>query len=224
METQKASLSLGLWSLLLLGLVMPPASGQTLSYREAVLRAVDNYNQQSSEANLYRLLDLDQPPTEDEDPDTPKPVSFTVKETVCAKTTRRPPEQCDFKKNGLEKQCMGIVILDQAGGSSDISCTAVSGSSGLQGPTGWSVDHPRGPGPLPNRAEKAPPPWAPPSTPAPSPGPAAIPPSLPRTVVLRVVLPWVLARNADFQAPLRAARAEAGVGQGFALSQALGWF
>ncbi|XP_006165951.1 cathelin [Tupaia chinensis] len=125
METQKASLSLGLWSLLLLGLVMPPASGQTLSYREAVLRAVDNYNQQSSEANLYRLLDLDQPPTEDEDPDTPKPVSFTVKETVCAKTTRRPPEQCDFKKNGLEKQCMGIVILDQAGGSSDISCTAI---------------------------------------------------------------------------------------------------
>lgn len=64
METQRASLCLGRWSLwlLLLGLVVPSASAQALSYREAVLRAVDRLNEQSSEANLYRLLELDQPP------------------------------------------------------------------------------------------------------------------------------------------------------------------
>ena len=64
METQRASLSLGrcsLW-LLLLGLVLPSASAQALSYREAVLRAVDQLNELSSEANLYRLLELDPPP------------------------------------------------------------------------------------------------------------------------------------------------------------------
>ena len=64
METQRASLSLGRWSLwlLLLGLVLPSASAQALSYREAVLRAVDRINERSSEANLYRLLELDPPP------------------------------------------------------------------------------------------------------------------------------------------------------------------
>ena len=64
METQRASLSLGrhlLW-LLLLGLVLPSASAQALSYGEAVLHAVDRINEQSSEANLYRLLELDPPP------------------------------------------------------------------------------------------------------------------------------------------------------------------
>ncbi|TEA30863.1 hypothetical protein DBR06_SOUSAS110110001, partial [Sousa chinensis] len=64
METQRASLALGQWSLwlLLLGLVVPSASAQTLSYREAVLHAVDRLNERSSEANLYRLLELDPPP------------------------------------------------------------------------------------------------------------------------------------------------------------------
>ena len=38
---------------------------------------------------------------QDEDPDTPKPVSFTVKETVCPRTSQQPPEQCDFKENGV---------------------------------------------------------------------------------------------------------------------------
>uniref|UniRef100_A0A8C0CZC4 Uncharacterized protein n=1 Tax=Balaenoptera musculus TaxID=9771 RepID=A0A8C0CZC4_BALMU len=114
METQRASLALGRWPLwLLLGLVVPSASAQALSYREAVLRAVDRLNEQSSEANLYRLLELDPPPKADEDPDTPKPVSFTVKETVCPRTSQQPPEQCDFKENGLVKQCVGTVTLDQ---------------------------------------------------------------------------------------------------------------
>ncbi|XP_029069918.1 protegrin-2-like, partial [Monodon monoceros] len=100
METQRASLALGQWSLwlLLLGLVVPSASAQALSYREAVLHAVDRLNERSSEANLYRLLELDLPSKTDEDPDTPKPVSFIVKETVCLRTTQQPPEQCDFKE------------------------------------------------------------------------------------------------------------------------------
>uniref|UniRef100_A0A8D1V3Y6 Uncharacterized protein n=1 Tax=Sus scrofa TaxID=9823 RepID=A0A8D1V3Y6_PIG len=124
METQRASLCLGRWSLwlLLLALVVPSASAQALSYREAVLRAVDRLNEQSSEANLYRLLELDQPPKADEDPGTPKPVSFTVKETVCPRPTRQPPELCDFKENGRVKQCVGTVTLKEIRGNFDITC------------------------------------------------------------------------------------------------------
>ena len=63
METQGASLSLGRWSLwlLLLGLVVPLASAQALSYREAMLCAVDQLSERSSEANLYRLLEPSPP-------------------------------------------------------------------------------------------------------------------------------------------------------------------
>nr|AJQ30353.1 ars1-sp_Cathelicidin-1_FLAG_KDEL [synthetic construct] len=95
---------------------------QALSYREAVLRAVDQLNEQSSEPNIYRLLELDQPPQDDEDPDSPKRVSFRVKETVCSRTTQQPPEQCDFKENGLLKRCEGTVTLDQVRGNFDITC------------------------------------------------------------------------------------------------------
>uniref|UniRef100_A0A8C9E1R8 Uncharacterized protein n=1 Tax=Phocoena sinus TaxID=42100 RepID=A0A8C9E1R8_PHOSS len=134
METQRASLALGrrsLW-LLLLGLVVPLASAQALSYREAVLHAVDRLNERSSEANLYRLLELDLPP-KDQDLDTPKPVSFTVKETVCPRTTQQPPEQCDFKENGLVKQCVGTVTLDQSKDQFGINCNEVSAPSASRG-------------------------------------------------------------------------------------------
>eukprot|EP00070_Physeter_catodon_P011028 XP_007124889.1 cathelicidin-1-like [Physeter catodon] len=129
METQRASLALGRWSLwlLLLGLVVPSASAQTFSYKEAVIHALDQLNERSSEANLYRLLELDLPPKTERDPDTPNPVKFTVKETVCPRTTQQPPEQCDFKENGLVKQCVGTVTLNQVSGNFDITCNEAQG-------------------------------------------------------------------------------------------------
>ncbi|XP_059124712.1 cathelicidin antimicrobial peptide isoform X2 [Peromyscus eremicus] len=124
MHTQRDNPSLR-WSLsllLLLGLMLPLAISQTRSYREAVLRAVDEFNRQSSDTNLYRLLDLDSQPPGDEDPDTPKYVRFRVKETVCDKALQQLPEQCNFKENGLVKQCMGTVTLSQDTDSFDINC------------------------------------------------------------------------------------------------------
>ncbi|XP_058933071.1 cathelicidin-5-like [Kogia breviceps] len=134
METQRAILTLGRWSLwlLLLGLVVPSASAQTLSYKEVVFRALDQLNERSSEANLYRLLELDPPPKADENLDTPKPVSFTVKETVCPRTTQQPLEQCDFKENGLVKECVGTVILAQVRDNFDITCTVPQSVGGLR--------------------------------------------------------------------------------------------
>ncbi|XP_024607212.1 cathelicidin-6-like [Neophocaena asiaeorientalis asiaeorientalis] len=134
METQRASLAPGRWSLclLLLGLVVPSASAQTLSYREAVLHAVDRLNERSSEANLYRLLELDPPPKADGDPDTPKPVSFTMKETVCPRTSQEPQENCDFKENGRVKQCVGTVTLDQVKGQMNITCDELQSVGGFR--------------------------------------------------------------------------------------------
>ncbi|VCW83777.1 unnamed protein product [Gulo gulo] len=124
METQRDSTSLQRWPLLLLllGLVVTPATSRTLSYREAVLRVVDSLNQRSSDENLYRLLKLNSQPQGDENPNIPQPASFTVKETVCPKTTQQPLEQCDFKDNGLVKQCHGTVSLQEDKSYFDISC------------------------------------------------------------------------------------------------------
>ncbi|XP_076774178.1 cathelicidin antimicrobial peptide-like [Arvicanthis niloticus] len=126
---------LSLWRslslLLLLGLGLPLAISQTLSYREAMLHAMDAFIQQSLDTNLYLLLDLDSEPQEDEDPDTPKYVRFRVKETVCAKAMQQIPEQCAFKEQGVVKQCMGTVTLNPASDSFDISCNGVSGMQGM---------------------------------------------------------------------------------------------
>ncbi|XP_045845915.1 cathelicidin-6-like [Meles meles] len=124
METQRDSTSLQRWSLwlLLLGLLITPAASRTLSYREAVLRAVDSLNQWSSDENLYRLLQLNSQPQGDQNPNIPQPASFTVKETVCPKTTQQPLEQCDFKDNGLVIQCDGTVSLDEDKSFFHLSC------------------------------------------------------------------------------------------------------
>ncbi|CAO2633470.1 Cathelicidin antimicrobial peptide [Lemmus lemmus] len=111
-----------LLSLLLLGLLLPVVFSQTVSYREAVLRAVEDFNRQSPDTNLYRLLDMDsQPPDQDEDPDIPKYVRFRMKETVCDKATYQIPEQCNFREHGLVKQC--VAKVNQGTDSfTDISC------------------------------------------------------------------------------------------------------
>ncbi|XP_042521966.1 cathelicidin antimicrobial peptide [Dipodomys spectabilis] len=120
MHAQREGLFLGQWALVLI-LLMPPAFAQSLSYQEAVLRAVDSFNQRSLDTNAYRLLALDSQPQGEEDPDSPKPVSFTMKETVCPKGSRQALEQCDFKENGLVRRCVGTVTMDQ-GSDSDLDC------------------------------------------------------------------------------------------------------
>uniref|UniRef100_A0AC11CMF8 5 kDa bactinecin n=1 Tax=Ovis aries TaxID=9940 RepID=A0AC11CMF8_SHEEP len=112
METQEPALAGALVTVApAAGTSAASASAQALSYREAVLRAVGQLNERSSEANLYRLLELDPAPNDEVDPGTRKPVSFTVKET-----------ECDFKENGLVKQCVGTVTLDPSNDQFDINC------------------------------------------------------------------------------------------------------
>ncbi|KAJ1069533.1 hypothetical protein K5549_021568, partial [Capra hircus] len=119
---------------LLLGLVSPPQRGLGPGPQLQGGCAVDQLNEKSSEANLYRLLELDPPPEQDDkNSNIPKPVSFRVKETVCPRTSQQPAEQCDFKENGLLKECVGTVTLDQVGNNFDITCAAPQSVRGLGG-------------------------------------------------------------------------------------------
>ncbi|XP_049621839.1 cathelin-like [Suncus etruscus] len=144
MENQRNNSFLGWRSLLLLLLVLsfPQASTQDLgvteyeypsyetlffSYEGVALRAVEDFNQQSSESNYFRLLELNQAPNGDEDPSSPQPISFLIKETVCSKTEQQPLQQCDFKEKGSVRQCVGTVTLDSVRGSFDINCDKMQG-------------------------------------------------------------------------------------------------
>ncbi|XP_070247533.1 cathelicidin-6-like [Myotis yumanensis] len=125
METQRSRLCWGRWPLLLLllGLAMPtpPAAARALSYPEPVHLVVEDFNQRSGEASLYRLLPQALQPLVLY-PNALNLMSLTLKETVCPRTTRQPPEECDFKENGLVKECTGTVKLDQDTGYYDFVC------------------------------------------------------------------------------------------------------
>ncbi|XP_049633650.1 LOW QUALITY PROTEIN: cathelicidin antimicrobial peptide [Suncus etruscus] len=87
----------------------------------------EDFNQQSSESNYFRLLELNQRPNEDEDPSSPQPIPVLIKETVCSKTEQQPLQLCDFKEKGSVRQCVGTVTLDSVRGSFDINCEKMQG-------------------------------------------------------------------------------------------------
>ncbi|XP_028934165.1 antibacterial peptide PMAP-36-like [Ornithorhynchus anatinus] len=90
---------------------MPRATAQTqgLSHAEALAIAVDNYNQDSAEENVFRLLSAEPRPEWDADLGTPQVLNFTIQETVCPKAESPTPERCDFKADGLVKDCLGSI-------------------------------------------------------------------------------------------------------------------
>ncbi|XP_040091557.1 cathelicidin-3-like, partial [Oryx dammah] len=82
------------------------------------------------------------------------PVSFKVKETVCPRLSQQPLEQCDFKENGLVKQCLGTVSLDPSDDQFDINCNELQSVRARR---------PRPPKPRPpHRPRPRPLPWFPP--------------------------------------------------------------
>ena len=78
----------------------PSPGPDTQGAGEAAVRVEDRETDQrrkhAPEPSLPTLI-LDQV----EDWGARKPVSFRVKETVCLRPSLQPPEQCDFKENGV---------------------------------------------------------------------------------------------------------------------------
>ncbi|XP_068918738.1 cathelicidin antimicrobial peptide-like [Petaurus breviceps papuanus] len=105
----------------LLSLMTPLAYAQDQRYQDLVNRFIEEYNAKSGSENLFRLSILNLQFEENNDPATPRPLSFTIRETVCPNTENRNPEECDFKENGLVKECIGAITLDSPR-TSDISC------------------------------------------------------------------------------------------------------
>ncbi|XP_072493878.1 protegrin-3-like [Notamacropus eugenii] len=109
--------------LLLLTLMTPLIADQILNYQSLVNRFITNYNKKLLSGNLFRLLVLNLQPEMNNDPATPRLLNFTMMETVCPITKpHRNLDECDFKQNGLVKQCSGTISLDAPQNSINISC------------------------------------------------------------------------------------------------------
>uniref|UniRef100_A0A6I8PBW4 Uncharacterized protein n=2 Tax=Ornithorhynchus anatinus TaxID=9258 RepID=A0A6I8PBW4_ORNAN len=127
--------------LLLLGLAAVATAGPPEAekkYREAVSLALDAYNRGLTGSSAFRLLEPSQLK-----PDLPRGhLKFKIKETVCPVAEKCQQRECDFKEDGLERDCSGIFLAPSDTRIMVLSCRPAGGrrlrrSSGSEEPD-WS--------------------------------------------------------------------------------------
>ncbi|NXK14394.1 CTHL2 protein, partial [Herpetotheres cachinnans] len=97
-----------------------------LAYTQALAQAVDAYNQRPEVQNTFRLLSAIPEPAPGVELSTLRGLNFTIMETECAASTRVNPDDCDFKENGVIKECSGPVQFLQSSPEIDLRCTDAS--------------------------------------------------------------------------------------------------
>nr|UXN85429.1 cathelicidin 1 [Alligator mississippiensis] len=115
----------------LLGLAMLVASASAsqhkmLSYEEAVSLAVDFYNQEPGIDHAFRLLRADPQPAWDMTSKPRQELQFVVRETVCPRAQDPPASECDFKDNGLVRNCTGLFSMERESPTVIITCDTVT--------------------------------------------------------------------------------------------------
>ncbi|XP_072707674.1 cathelicidin antimicrobial peptide [Ciconia boyciana] len=97
-----------------------------LAYTQALAQAIDSYNQRPEVQNIFRLLSADPEPTPGLDLSTVRQLNFTMMETECTQSTQVNPDDCDFKENGVIKECSGPVQFQQTSPEIDLRCADAS--------------------------------------------------------------------------------------------------
>ncbi|XP_070585928.1 cathelicidin-related peptide Oh-Cath-like [Erythrolamprus reginae] len=112
------------WALLLLlGLAAAAPQTQVLTYEQAIASAVNLYNQQQPSKFAFRLLEAEPKPDWDPSSASPQALKFSVKETVCPSASpSQNPTQCNFKPDGLDKDCTGIYVAQQQPQIHSVQC------------------------------------------------------------------------------------------------------
>ncbi|NXO45018.1 CTHL2 protein, partial [Locustella ochotensis] len=97
-----------------------------LAYTQALEQAVDSYNQRPEVQNAFRLLSAEPEPAPGVELSSLQGLNFSMMETDCAPSARINPDDCDFKENGVIKECSGPVQLLQGAPEIDLRCTDAS--------------------------------------------------------------------------------------------------
>ncbi|NXE84981.1 CTHL3 protein, partial [Cochlearius cochlearius] len=119
---------LGCWALVLavLGGACALPAPAPLAYTQALAQAIDSYNQRPEVQNIYRLLSADPEPAPDIQLSTLQRLNFTIMETRCPVRAGVRPDACEFKEDGLIKDCSAPV--PQRGGRPVLDVTCVDSS------------------------------------------------------------------------------------------------
>ncbi|NXN30609.1 CTHL2 protein, partial [Nycticryphes semicollaris] len=117
---------LGSWVLVLVVLGGAHALPPPFAYTQALTQAVDSYNRRPEVQNIFRLLSANPEPTPGVQLSTLRTLNFTMMETECTPSIRVVPDDCNFKENGVIKECSGPVQLLQSSPEIDLSCTDAS--------------------------------------------------------------------------------------------------
>ncbi|XP_075561890.1 cathelicidin-3-like [Pelecanus crispus] len=98
-----------------------------LAYPQALAQAVDSFNQRPEVQNLFRLLSADPEPAPEVPLGSLRLLNFTIMETRCPARSGLRPDACEFKEDGLIKDCSAP--LPQRGGSAgfDVTCVDSTG-------------------------------------------------------------------------------------------------
>ncbi|XP_039930655.1 cathelicidin antimicrobial peptide [Hirundo rustica] len=97
-----------------------------VAYTQALAEAVDSYNQRPEVQNAFRLLSAEPEPAPGVELSSLQGLNFTMMETECAASARINPDDCDFKENGVIKECSGPVQLLQGSPEIDLRCSDAS--------------------------------------------------------------------------------------------------
>nr|QZP44014.1 cathelicidin family antimicrobial peptide TK-CATH precursor [Tylototriton kweichowensis] len=104
-----------------------PLQRQTVQ-DEAIAVAIDIYNEQQSTSSVYRRVKDD--PSMDQ-PTFSAQLRFRIKETVCSKSDKKKnPEECDFKEDGIVKDCTA-----SSTGEQKVICETSPPTNTYNGPT-----------------------------------------------------------------------------------------
>ncbi|XP_074144825.1 cathelicidin-related antimicrobial peptide Bf-CRAMP-like [Sminthopsis crassicaudata] len=83
----------------------------------------DTYNKESHDNFLYKILEIKHVSYETER----QILRFTIQETRCLKLENRYPDQCEFKDDGLVKDCSGQISSAGFHRFVVLSCDTVAG-------------------------------------------------------------------------------------------------
>ncbi|NXU57610.1 CTHL1 protein, partial [Turnix velox] len=90
---------------------------------QTLTQAIDSYNQRPEVQNVFRLLSAQPEPSPEILLSSLKNLNFSIMETKCPAHSGTPPENCDFKDDGLIKDCSAPV--PQGGNPSLLNLTCV---------------------------------------------------------------------------------------------------
>ncbi|XP_039224740.1 cathelicidin-related peptide Oh-Cath-like [Crotalus tigris] len=118
-------------TLLVLGALSASGRGEPshkpLTYQKALELGVANYNNKAGEDLLYQLLEAVPQPEWDPNSEGTQELKFTIKETVCPVEEGRALEECDFKEDGVVRECTGNYFLGEKPPLAFVTCDAVEG-------------------------------------------------------------------------------------------------